>query len=420
MRPKKRAIALAGGGPAAGLHIGALLALEEAGIDFDVWSLSCIGAWVGIYYNQLAVQDRAAETYKFFRKNAFRDSDSYRGFPVNKAFAPNLGAYAAAWWKHAVSPQSLVDMLCVGNEVGDVIEGWSQFLSEPRRWTRAGDVNAHVLNDILAVHPASRFLTSLLYQSEVNGLSNIYFKDSSFLDSIAIGSLDLLDVSGGLDSLSREDLEWLLTAKKPAPEREAIPEIYHNAWRLADDRGTEGKLQLFNNKWWRHRQKVRPKDYLPITNASLCACSALPYIEQTVQIPNDGNRNYSEGALVDTVSFSHLLDDHPNLDEIWVCRIVDYRQIRYPRNLHDSLGNLCEQFAAEVGENDIKIFRNHLRKSAGRIPRIVEVPLNVKTKVGYRWDHENLDNGVDEGYTAVTQILTGELVSPTTDAPIWP
>ena len=49
----RRAITLGGGGPAAGLHIGVLEALaNEPSITFDVWSLSCIGAWVGIVYNQ--------------------------------------------------------------------------------------------------------------------------------------------------------------------------------------------------------------------------------------------------------------------------------------------------------------------------------------------------------------------------------
>ena len=50
--PAERAITLGGGGPAAGLHIGVLEALADAGIKFDVWALSCIGAWVGIVYNQ--------------------------------------------------------------------------------------------------------------------------------------------------------------------------------------------------------------------------------------------------------------------------------------------------------------------------------------------------------------------------------
>ena len=48
----KRAITLGGGGPAAGLHIGVLEALADEDITFDVWALSCIGAWVGIVYNQ--------------------------------------------------------------------------------------------------------------------------------------------------------------------------------------------------------------------------------------------------------------------------------------------------------------------------------------------------------------------------------
>ena len=51
----KRAITLGGGGPAAGLHIGVLEALADNArvwTKFDVWALSCIGAWVGIVYNQ--------------------------------------------------------------------------------------------------------------------------------------------------------------------------------------------------------------------------------------------------------------------------------------------------------------------------------------------------------------------------------
>ena len=55
----KRAITLGGGGPAAGLHIGVLEALQShPEITFDVWSLSCIGAWVGIVYNQFDEKHR--------------------------------------------------------------------------------------------------------------------------------------------------------------------------------------------------------------------------------------------------------------------------------------------------------------------------------------------------------------------------
>jgi len=429
-RKKKRAIALGGGGPAAGLHIGALRALEDYGVTFDVWSLSCIGAWVGVYYNQLPDEDEASDegkasrTLEFFRDHAFRDTRSYRGFPVNKAFAPNLDAYRTAWLDHVLSPQSYCDAFDFGNELRAAAAGWAHALGTPGMWQRDGDRNAHWLNNVLAVNPMSRFLTSLIYLSGINGLSNIYYKDSSFLDSIGIGKLDL--VGKNLDRMSPADLQDLARSYDPgrtAAKRKDMPEIYHNAWRLADDsRGIPGKLQLFNNKWIDYWWRGKNLDYLPITRPSLCACSALPYVEQTVNIPNDYGNHYSEGALVDTVSFRNLVEDHPDLDEIWVCRIVDYRQVRLPKNLHDSLGNLCEEFAAEVGENDIELFKSHLRKTVGRTPRVVEIPLRVKTKVNYRWDHENLDNGYDEGQRAVRELMTiqADLQSHETSAPAWP
>ena len=188
-RPKKRALCLAGGGPAAGFHIGALAALEAFGLSFDVWSLSCIGAWVGIYYNQLPEtgESRAARTYDFFRSNAFRDTASYRGFPVNKAFAPNLEAYGSAWLAHVFDPQTYVDVASIGGDLPGAMEGWHRYLTTPEMWFRKGDRNAHVLNDILALHPMSRFLTSMMYLSGINGLSNIYYKDSTFLDGIDLG-----------------------------------------------------------------------------------------------------------------------------------------------------------------------------------------------------------------------------------------
>ena len=424
-RKKKRAIALAGGGPAAGFHIGALAALEAYGVTFDVWSLSCIGAWVGVYYNQLTQKDKASQTYEFFKEHAFRDTASYRGFPVNKAFAPNLQAHVTAWMKHSLDPWTYWNAFNFANDLPGAAKGWTRFLTKPEMWLKQGDWNAHVLNDILAVHPMSRFLTSLAYLSEINGLSNIYYKDSSFLDGIEIGKLDLVD-DKDLDQMNREQLKDLAKSYAPSlitPARSAVPEIYHNALPLADASGdVAGQIQLFNNKWFNYRRRKTPRNYLPITRPSLCACSALPYVEQTVRIPNDDDKHYSEGALVDTVNFRNLVEDHPDLDEIWVCRIVDYRQVRLQKNLHDSLGNLCEQFAAEVGENDIELFKSHLRKSGGRTPRVVEIPLNAKTKINYRWDHENLDIGCAEGWRAVMDLMGGQtdLTADETSAPPWP
>src|SRR5262244_3892470 len=88
----KRAICLAGGGPAAGLHIGVLKGLKKSGISFDnkndVWALSCIGAWVGIVYIQAKAGKEIEETTNFFR-NVFRDDKSFKSFPINTIFAPD-------------------------------------------------------------------------------------------------------------------------------------------------------------------------------------------------------------------------------------------------------------------------------------------------------------------------------------------
>jgi len=68
MEKKKRALALGGGGPAVGLSIGALNALKEAGITFDVWTCACIGAWLGVVYNQAEPGKQINTCEQFFGK----------------------------------------------------------------------------------------------------------------------------------------------------------------------------------------------------------------------------------------------------------------------------------------------------------------------------------------------------------------
>src|SRR4051812_5940153 len=88
--PVKRAITLGGGGPAAGLHIGALEAFAAAGITFDVWALSCVGAWVGIVYNQFDDdEDRAKQTYQFYRNGVVGEDERYERFPINRVCGPD-------------------------------------------------------------------------------------------------------------------------------------------------------------------------------------------------------------------------------------------------------------------------------------------------------------------------------------------
>ena len=97
----KRAITLGGGGPAAGLHIGVLEALQSRpDIKFDVWSLSCIGAWVGIVYNQFDGPDKARQTHQFFKDYVFRNDESYERFPINSVFGTDWFSNSQALMKY--------------------------------------------------------------------------------------------------------------------------------------------------------------------------------------------------------------------------------------------------------------------------------------------------------------------------------
>jgi predicted acylesterase/phospholipase RssA len=178
------------------------------------------------------------------------------------------------------------------------------------------------------------------------------------------------------------------------------PFIFHNAWNI-----TKQKLALFSNQpSFKPKSKKRKltlqEPYQSITSASLCACSALPYIEETVEIDGD---IYCEGALVDTVNFERLLEDHPDLDEVWISRIVDAKQVRPPRNIAEALGNLCMLFAATVGEDDVKLFRYHVNEDKKWHGRIYEI--KVADVINFEWSHANLDRGRKAGYDAASKVL---------------
>jgi predicted acylesterase/phospholipase RssA len=365
----KRAICLAGGGPAAGLHIGVLQGLKEHGIEFDnedsVWALSCIGAWVGIVYNQAKEGRGLEETYNFFR-DVFRDDESFRSFPTNTIFSPDWFGYADALQDFLLEPQNYRNAF-VPRKIMESLVYTLSWLGDRENWRNfsEGDFNRWTLNHVLAVHPAARFLTALIFKSKINGRTKLHYPDSRFLKDIKFEKLN-----------------------EPGK-----PYIFHNAWNLSKQ-----ELQLFSNR------NPATHDYKRITPASLCACSALPLIEQTVQIDGD---IYCEGALIDTVNFEELLEDHPDLDEIWISRIVDASQILPPKNMLDSTANLCELFAATVGEDDVKLFKYHVKEAVLNSTKrkwtgtIIEI--QVERSINFEWSHTNLENGCARGREAAHQ-----------------
>lgn len=365
----KRAIALAGGGPAVGLSIGALKRLEEEpDITFDVVSTACIGAWLAVTYYQAPKGQGLAATQKFFRQ-VFQPEDTYSRFPVAPVFAPNFPKMVENTIAFVLDPANYHNLV-VPHKIQEATTDLMNFMSNPLRWNVA-DFNTTMLNSVFAANPITRFFTSLTYLSRNKGLSQVFYPDSPVLAKI--------------------DFDALYEPDKPC--------IYHNAYNL-----TRQELQLFCNK---------PEQNLPkITPRSLCACSALPYIEDTVEI--DGE-TYCEGATVDTVNFEDLLINHPDLEEVWVSRILDRKQVRKPENLYDALNNLVMLFAATTSEDDVKMFRLHLERTK-RDVKVVEIP--VAHHINYDWTLQNLDRSIRDGYDATSKTLLKYRAGEPTAAPL--
>jgi predicted acylesterase/phospholipase RssA len=379
----KRAICLGGGGPAVGLHIGALEGLKDGGIDFgnarSVWALSCVGAWAGVIYNQAEKGREIDETYEFFH-DVFRDDKSFQSFPTNTIFAPDWAGYAEAIYDHLWEPENYKNAFLPRHILRSYIETAS-FLAQRKNWRKfsEGDFNRWTLNHVLAIHPAVRFLTGLVYKTKIDGRARLLYEDSKMLKDIDFAAL----------------------------KERGKPYLFLNAFNFA------GRcVDIFANDppgWKGDRHK-------PITAASLCACSALPFVEETVNV--DGTV-YCEGALVDTVNFKRLLQEHNSpadrLEEIWINRIVDTRQIHKPENLHDALANLCQLFAATVGEDDVKLFKYHVKENnqnPSKDPKLENlrfkgtiIEIDVSDQINFHWSHKNLADGRKHGARAAADAV---------------
>ena len=351
----KRAICLAGGGPTVGLSIGALERIyQEPDIRFDVWSLACIGAWLGVAWNAAEPGQEVQAANAFFR-GKFRPDDVYDRFPIAAAFAPDFEAAASNALDFTLDSKNYQNLV-IPEAIKDASETIMEFMGDPSKWTPA-NFNHLMLNQVMAVNPMTRFMTSWMYLSKTNGLSRIWYPDSPIVKEINFANLS-------------------------KPDR---PVLYHNAYNLTDQR-----LELFSNK---------DSKYQPITGETVCACSALPYIEEPVTM---GGKVYCEGATIDTVNFKDLLANHPDLDEVWVGRILDHKQIRRPDNLYDALNNLVMLFASTTSEDDVKLFKYHLMETGSKV-KVIEIP--VAHHINYDWNWSNLDRSIHDGRVAAAASL---------------
>jgi hypothetical protein len=300
-------------------------------------------------------------------------------------FVPDIPEMIAASMRFMIDPRSYTNLIVPG----EIQKGYQNILDyylRPSRWSY-GDFMHLMLNSVLAPNPAARFLMSMLYKSELPGMNKLWF---------------------GPDYNLLKDFDMSLL------EHDDVPVLYHNAFDV--DRQ---KLQLFSNK---------DDKYPKISTHTLCACSGLPYILSPVVI---NGTTYVEGATVDTVGFWDLLQNHPDLDEVWVCRILDTHQIHPHHNMVEALNNLVMLFASTTSEDDVKLFKFHLKDlndqraaEAARNNRkphrieLVEFPVDFHTS--YEWTHSNLSESTRASRVSATKTIREYLAGGSTAAGVLP
>ena len=88
---------------------------------------------------------------------------------------PTFRRCGKAWTEFPASPDRDWHSLVLPQDICDGLPRVDSPLCQSRRSTRQ-EFNYWVLNDVLAVNPLTRYLTSLIYKSEINGLSKIYLQ----------------------------------------------------------------------------------------------------------------------------------------------------------------------------------------------------------------------------------------------------
>ena len=171
---RKRALTLAGGGPAVGIGLGVLEALEQfPEIKFDVWSLSCVGAWLGCLYQVSPDRTKKLEYVTSLMNGFFREDDVYDKFPCPTVFLPDIPEMISSYFRFMVDPRSYVNLI-VPSEIKKGYYDILDYYLRPSRWSY-GDFCHLMLNSVMAPNPVSRFLMSMMYKSEMPGQNKLWF-----------------------------------------------------------------------------------------------------------------------------------------------------------------------------------------------------------------------------------------------------
>ena len=379
MAKVKRAIALSGGGPLVGIHVGAVKALIEKEIDFDVWSCDCIGSWVACVYNsippEISPEERKQRLIDFF-SFLFVPDDIYDYFPIpTTVFVMDYQEFTKKFMETFFSVFGSSDkMQNVFNPMWYYQLGL--YLMSQKWPLSSEEVNA-LTGIVSGINPLVRMCFNAFWKMPKSGLTMAHVKE---MPEIWKKYLDFQR----LNTLQKEHKY-----------------VYINAYNL-----TDRQIELFSNN----------KKYQPLTIEALQAgSSVLFYVEN----PEINGKKYCEGANIDTLNFKDLLVNHPDLDEIWIVRLADYQFVKPPKTLVEAASLEVMLPFSTIAEDDIKLFKYHLTneekmKEIGftleqakklKIIEILVQQKHIDGDISYEWNQSNYERCKIAGYEAALDAL---------------
>ena len=370
------ALVLGGGAPNLTLMAGAVAALDDAGVEFDVVSTSGAGMLIGLLYAAPKGRDRAAALQNTVNMGVH--DAIYRFFPVNFKVFHKPGTLAQAYtkfWQIAADNRKAIE-----GPVGDFRDQWLNMLSASplfAPWAEAW----------------KQFLGKFSSPDNKSGDAQRFFDDWAALMLATFCPTDLSAASQGMC----QPAPFVEQAVDFSKLKEFKGEFYMSAYCIES-----GKMEIFEKK--------------EITIEQFQAALAFPLIYAPFKM---NGKTYLEGAAKDTLNFKGLLEKrkrkgHPVIDTIVVLDVLGMKElIAEPRGLYDAWVKSIIVPLTAIAEDDIKLFEQlHLKKIdnrkkyfGGKKPNLIKI--DFQKHISHNnwpnvldWSYSNLSALYEAGYRA--------------------
>jgi predicted acylesterase/phospholipase RssA len=361
------ALVLGGGAPNLTLMAGALAALDDAGVEFDIVSTSGAGMLIGLLY---AAPKRRTEDIKKDRAAALKNTvnmgvhdEIYRFFPVNFKVFHKPGTLAQAYtrfWQLAADNREAIE-----RPVGALRDQWLKMLSASplfSPWAEAW----------------KQFLGKFSSPDNKNGDAQRFFDDWAALMLATFCPSDLSATSQGMC--------------QPAP-------FVEQAVDFSKLKGFKGEFYMSAYCIESGEMEIFAKDEIMLEHFQ--AALAFPLIYAPFKM---NGKTYLEGAAKDTLNFKGLLKRRKGqsvIDTIVVLDVLGMKElIAEPRSLYDAWVKSIIVPLTAIAEDDLKLFEHlHLMKDdnikdyfGGKKPDVVKIDFQKQLS------HNNWPNVLDWSY----------------------